>query len=248
MANPPRGNGRNGGSRSLDVRQQQSLGDNVTIGTTKGKRIPSVTPRKGSPPANATSPSTKGLRMMSVKICEKVQKSVKTTCTAVADELIQLIKKEREQQGSGKACDEKNVRRRTYDALNVLEAVQVIGKDSKDITWKGLPSEANTRAQRLKTESDSRKKRIKEKEEALREHLFQQVSYRNLVAFNKLRSSNPNHQKENNRIDVPLIVFSANTEASVHCDASRDMSHVMIDANAPFTIHDENSILRQMGL
>lgn len=246
MTNPPTGRGPGDGSVSLNGRQKQCR--NLNEDTGKGRRILTVTPKKESPPRATAAPSTKGLRMMSVKICEKVQRSVKTTCTAVADELIQLIKKEREQQGSGKPCDEKNVRRRTYDALNVLEAVHVIAKDSKDITWKGLPSDASDKAQQLKTESESCKRRIKEKEEALREHLIQQVSYRNLVAFNKLRSSNPNHKKVTNRIDVPLIVFSANKEASINCDASRDLSHVMIDANAPFSIHDENSILRQMGL
>lgn len=36
--------------------------------------------------------------------------------------------------------DEKNIRRRVYDALNVLMAVGIILKDKKDIQWKGFPS------------------------------------------------------------------------------------------------------------
>lgn len=36
--------------------------------------------------------------------------------------------------------DEKNIRRRVYDALNVLMAMGIIFKDKKDIQWKGLPS------------------------------------------------------------------------------------------------------------
>lgn len=35
--------------------------------------------------------------------------------------------------------DEKNIRRRVYDALNVLMAMDIISKDKKDIQWKGLP-------------------------------------------------------------------------------------------------------------
>jgi hypothetical protein len=35
--------------------------------------------------------------------------------------------------------DEKNIRRRVYDALNVLEAVGILGKDKKDIRWCGWP-------------------------------------------------------------------------------------------------------------
>lgn len=35
--------------------------------------------------------------------------------------------------------DEKNIRRRVYDALNVLMAMDIISKDKKEIQWKGLP-------------------------------------------------------------------------------------------------------------
>jgi hypothetical protein len=36
--------------------------------------------------------------------------------------------------------DEKNIRRRVYDALNVLMAMDIISKERKEIRWKGLPS------------------------------------------------------------------------------------------------------------
>lgn len=36
--------------------------------------------------------------------------------------------------------DEKNIRRRVYDALNVLMALDIITRDKKEIQWKGLPS------------------------------------------------------------------------------------------------------------
>lgn len=36
--------------------------------------------------------------------------------------------------------DEKNIRRRVYDALNVLMAMDIISKERKEIQWKGLPS------------------------------------------------------------------------------------------------------------
>jgi hypothetical protein len=39
------------------------------------------------------------------------------------------------------SSDEKNIRRRVYDALNVLMALDIISKDKKKgITWRGLPS------------------------------------------------------------------------------------------------------------
>lgn len=36
--------------------------------------------------------------------------------------------------------DEKNIRRRVYDALNVLLALDIIAGDKKEIHWKGLPN------------------------------------------------------------------------------------------------------------
>lgn len=37
-------------------------------------------------------------------------------------------------------CDQKNIRRRVYDALNVLMAMNIISKDKKEIRWIGLPT------------------------------------------------------------------------------------------------------------
>ena len=37
-------------------------------------------------------------------------------------------------------CDQKNIRRRVYDALNVLMAMNIISKEKKEIKWLGLPT------------------------------------------------------------------------------------------------------------
>lgn len=39
-----------------------------------------------------------------------------------------------------KVCEEKNIRRRVYDALNVLLAMKIITKDRKLIRWYGMPA------------------------------------------------------------------------------------------------------------
>lgn len=38
------------------------------------------------------------------------------------------------------AYDQKNIRRRVYDALNVLMAMNIISKEKKEIKWIGLPT------------------------------------------------------------------------------------------------------------
>lgn len=40
----------------------------------------------------------------------------------------------------GTQYDEKNIRRRVYDALNVLIAMEIISRSKKEILWHGLPS------------------------------------------------------------------------------------------------------------
>ena len=46
--------------------------------------------------------------------------------------------------------DEKNIRRRVYDALNVLMAMEIISKDKKEIQWRGLPKTSVNDIEELK--------------------------------------------------------------------------------------------------
>lgn len=58
------------------------------------------------------------------------------------------------------AYDEKNIRRRVYDALNVLMAMDIIIKDKKDISWKGLPSAPHAQLEKLKDERAALRQKI----------------------------------------------------------------------------------------
>lgn len=72
-----------------------------------------------------------------MKVCEKVQEKGKTTYNEVADD---LVTEELKNNSYDTNCDQKNIRRRVYDALNVLMAINVISKDKKEIRWIGLPA------------------------------------------------------------------------------------------------------------
>mmetsp|Transcript_29851 Transcript_29851/g.62798 ORF Transcript_29851/g.62798 Transcript_29851/m.62798 type:complete len:499 (-) Transcript_29851:18-1514(-) len=100
----------------------------------------------------------KGLRHFSMKVCEKVEERGTTSYNEVADELVKELQKA-EQEASktdskpkntnvksntsetipskSKKYDEKNIRRRVYDALNVLMAMDIITKNKKQISWRG---------------------------------------------------------------------------------------------------------------
>lgn len=86
-------------------------------------------------------PSTSGVDTQTLfflssfrKVCRKVEEKGTTTYNEVADELVQDLAAEGEL-GSGKEphYDDKNIRRRVYDALNVLMAIDIISKDRKEI-------------------------------------------------------------------------------------------------------------------
>lgn len=62
----------------------------------------------------------KGLRHFSMKVCEKVQAKGSTSYNEVADELVAELTDPRCSSPTDQQYDQKNIRRRVYDALNVL--------------------------------------------------------------------------------------------------------------------------------
>lgn len=51
--------------------------------------------------------------------------------------------------------DQKNIRRRVYDALNVLMAMNIISKEKKEIKWIGLPTNSAQECQNLEVKTHS---------------------------------------------------------------------------------------------
>lgn len=51
--------------------------------------------------------------------------------------------------------DQKNIRRRVYDALNVLMAMNIISKEKKEIKWIGLPTNSAQECQNLEVKAPS---------------------------------------------------------------------------------------------
>lgn len=69
-----------------------------------------------------------------MQVCNKIELKERTTYNEVADELVEELKDEA-------GGDDKNIRRRVYDAFNVLLAVGIISKEGKkEIVWKGFPT------------------------------------------------------------------------------------------------------------
>jgi transcription factor Dp len=119
-----------------------------------------------------------------MKVCEKVKEKGKTTYNEVADELVA------EETGGISALDpgaydQKNIRRRVYDALNVLMAMNIISKEKKEIRWHGLPTNTIQEVDDLEKENEKLRERVEMKQQQLRELILQHVAFKSLVQRNR---------------------------------------------------------------
>lgn len=110
----------------------------------------------------------KGLRHFSMRVCQKVKEKGVTSYNEVADE---LVLEESEDTGTKQngSYDQKNIRRRVYDALNVLMAMNIISKEKKEIKWLGLPTSSVQECEDIEIQNQETRKRIEEKQQQLRE-------------------------------------------------------------------------------
>ncbi|KAJ1284776.1 hypothetical protein BS78_03G231000 [Paspalum vaginatum] len=178
-----------------------------------------------------------GLREYSKIVSKKVEMKGRTTYSEVADEVCGELKLTL----NGQEFDEKNIRRRVYDAFNVLIALRVIAKDKKEIKWMGL---SNFRYEKIKTLEEAHKElmtRIKNKKTLLQEiekqfDDLQNIKFRNQVLQRSAESANG--------ICLPFLLVKASRKARVEIEISEDSRIAGFDFNCtPFTLHDDVSIL-----
>jgi len=168
--------------------------------------------------------------------------------------------------------DDKNIRRRVYDALNVLMAMDIITKDKKEITWRGLPGTQDCqdvslgsmnvisglsrtqRMQKLEKERLARQEEVKKKKSCLEELLVQNVCFQNLLGRNhemEMHERQLSHiaaRQKVEKIPLPLIVVNTSSKAVVQCEMTADRTNVNFDFSLPFEINDDNQILKRLGL
>ncbi|CAL8462854.1 g2388 [Coccomyxa elongata] len=199
----------------------------------------------------------KGLRHFSMKVCEKVESKGRTTYNEVADELVQEFSAPSLQAGSpgGAAYDEKNIRRRVYDALNVLMAMDIITKDKKEISWQGLPPAPASMLEKLKAEKARLIAKLHQQHAYLKETSKQHAAYRNLIMRHLDRPASalasmaaPNGAAPT-ALPLPFILIQVNPEASVEIQIADDNRQAMFDfAGTCFRIIGDDEVLYEMNL
>uniref|UniRef100_A0A914VG66 Transcription factor Dp-1 n=1 Tax=Plectus sambesii TaxID=2011161 RepID=A0A914VG66_9BILA len=194
---------------------------------------------------------SKGLRHFSTKVCEKVKEKGHTNYNEVADELVQeyfdsLPNPPSDQEKQ--QYDMKNIRRRVYDALNVLMAMNIIEKEKKEIRWVGLPTSSIQECRRLEEEKSKRQERIKQKAEQLQELIIQLVAYKSLVERNREKERNDGRPSDNTVLYLPYIVVNTDKKTMIDCAISHDKSEYLFNFDQPFEIHDDIEVLKRLGL
>uniref|UniRef100_A0A673NCX2 Transcription factor n=1 Tax=Sinocyclocheilus rhinocerous TaxID=307959 RepID=A0A673NCX2_9TELE len=192
----------------------------------------------------------KGLRHFSMKVCEKVQKKGTTSYNEVADELVaEFTHANSLMPTDSQVYDQKNIRRRVYDALNVLMAMNIISKEKKEIRWIGLPTNSAQECRNLELEKQKRLERIRQKRAQLEELILQQIAFKNLVQRNQaseaLSQSTP---PPGSVIQLPFIILNTDVRTVIDCSISSDKCEYLFNFDNTFEIHDDVEILKRMGM
>ncbi|VFQ93010.1 unnamed protein product, partial [Cuscuta campestris] len=233
----PVSNGTFDRSENLDVHRDDARSQPTAGKKKKGQR---AAPGGGDK-------SSRGLRQFSMKVCEKVESKGRTTYNEVADELVAEFADSNNSFASPdqQQYDEKNIRRRVYDALNVLMAMDIISKDKKDIQWKGLPRASIKDIEQLKTECLGLKNKIEKKAAYLEELEEHYTGLQNLIKRNEQLYGSGN--TPTGGVALPFILVQTRPHATVEVEISEDMQLVHFDFNStPFELHDDKYVLKEM--
>ncbi|GJN30326.1 hypothetical protein PR202_gb18621 [Eleusine coracana subsp. coracana] len=209
---------------TLDINGDDAPSSQAPTSKKKKRGSRAVGPDKGN----------RGLRQFSMKVCEKVESKGRTTYNEVADELVaefsdpnNNIDAPDPDNPNAQQYDEKNIRRRVYDALNVLMAMDIISKDKKEIQWKGLPRTSISDVEELKTE------------------LVGLKGLQNLIQRNEQLYGSGN--TPSGGVALPFILVQTRPHATVEVEISEDMQLVHFDFNStPFELHDDSYVLKEM--
>ncbi|XP_055593095.1 transcription factor Dp-1 [Uranotaenia lowii] len=189
----------------------------------------------------------RGLRHFSMKVCEKVKEKGTTTYNEVADELV--AEETQSHPGVDPASyDQKNIRRRVYDALNVLMAMNIISKEKKEIRWHGLPTSSVQECDDLEKENEKARERIEQKQKQLRDLIMQHVAFKSLVARNQENEDRGLVPNPSSAIQLPFIIVNTDKKTHINCSISNDKSEFSFDFDNAFEIHDDLEVLKRMGL
>lgn len=208
-------------------------------------------------------------------MCRKVEEKGTTTYNEVADELVAEERHIRQRKLSladqleqkPLNVDEKNIRRRVYDSLNVLMAMRIIAKEKKLISWQGLAMaqspHGNDHITTLKEKIEQKKRALAEKTSNLTEITEQHDRTASIVDRNRLevqtngglhddllmpRSIVPLHYQNPECLGIPFIIVSAPTDTNIELEMDESRQDICFTFDSAFAIFDDREILKRMDI
>jgi hypothetical protein len=154
--------------------------------------------------------NVRGLRSVSVRMCHLLRQKRTCTCSEVADQLTEESQAAAERESaaaeasaSGAApVPEKNLRRRIYDALNVLASAGVVQKDGEVVHWRGLPDHIEVSA--LQAEKRQLQLRIAKKKRVAEEIQEKRAAFEALLTRNRDPAFSQRNEKRT-RLSMPFV-------------------------------------------
>ncbi|KAF9357132.1 Transcription factor dpl-1, partial [Mortierella sp. NVP85] len=140
------------GNSPIDERPQRRGRKPKNAAQKRGSRRTSL-PMSPSDPndqteGDATGPqslSGKGLRIYAQRVCDRVKAKGSTSYNELVHDLFGGNAGD-DEDNVPEAAKQENIRRRVYDALNVLHAIDIIKFENKDICWVGAERSAEVRS------------------------------------------------------------------------------------------------------
>jgi len=201
----------------------------------------------------------KGLRQFSIKVSRKVKTKGSTSYNQVADELVEEFLSDPARKAMSEfdqAYDDKNIRRRVYDALNVLEAIGIIRKgEKKQIHWSGhtvmaCEDEDATQSienkdtpESLEAEIVEREAALDEKRKKLRAIWEEYIVMKNVQNYNRANES----QSPDDVVTTPFSVLSCDSIDHVDCQMMHQSSVAIVKGPKAWTTTDVTELQKSMN-
>ncbi|KAI9197179.1 uncharacterized protein BJ171DRAFT_585972 [Polychytrium aggregatum] len=198
----------------------------------------------GSSPVEHSSRSAsglaKGLRHFSRLVAEKVQSKGITTYNEVAEELVDDFERQ-----NGHNCDQKNIRRRVYDALNVLMALDIISKEHREIKWVGLPGGPRTNVPRdigaIKKRIQDLRDKIVAEEVQITKNMKNKMRLEALIQQNAARQSQLKEPRQ--PIHLPFVMVQCPRTTDVLVEVSDQKDEYCLTFSESFIIREDCEIV-----
>ena len=202
-----------------------------------------------------------GLKEISKRVMEIIKQSGQTTYKAISDQIVNEIN-EKNTKDDKKTKDEKNIRRRIYDSLNVMKSMKLFHRDknSKNIMWnydqefdplneidnKNEGDEKNNECKEDSKNIIELKKNIKEKKEKCTLLSKELKGLKNVLERNNREDKNV---EEINKLYFPFIVieFQNNKDPKINIALNEDQTKAHLGFDEAETMYGDLDMVSKIG-